>query len=193
VSGGQVERVVMTQDRPAFRPVLEDVTGLAAALGLAPEAISDTGLPVQPVSTGVDQLVVPVRSLAEVQGLNPAHLDAAAISRTCRSVGAEEAALVFALETERAEADVHVRFFAPAYGIPEDPATGSANGVLGAYLVRHRAVPVSEPTTYIVSEQGMEMGRPSALNIEVDSVDGEPTAVRVGGQVVPLIEGTVRF
>ena len=72
-------------------------------------------------------------------------------------------------------------------------ATGSANGSLGAYLVRHRAVQVSEPTTYIVSEQGIEMGRPSAIDIEVDSVDGEPTAVRVGGQVVPLIEGTVRF
>jgi trans-2,3-dihydro-3-hydroxyanthranilate isomerase len=52
VSGGQVERVVMTQDRPAFHAVLEDVTELAAGLGLSPEAITETALPVQVVSTG---------------------------------------------------------------------------------------------------------------------------------------------
>jgi len=86
-----------------------------------------------------------------------------------------------------------VRMFAPLLGVPEDPATGSANGALGAYLVHHRAVPVTEPTTYLISEQGAEIGRPSALYVEVDSVDGEVTAVRVGGQVVPVAEGVVRF
>jgi trans-2,3-dihydro-3-hydroxyanthranilate isomerase len=78
-------------------------------------------------------------------------------------------------------------------GVPEDPATGSANGALGAYLVHHRAVPVTEPTTYIVSEQGAEINRPSRLYVEVDSKDDEITAVRVGGQVVLTAEGVVRF
>jgi trans-2,3-dihydro-3-hydroxyanthranilate isomerase len=77
--------------------------------------------------------------------------------------------------------------------VPEDPATGSANGALGAYLVHHRAVPVSEPTVYIQSEQGAEMGRPSTLYVEVDHAGGEITAVRVGGQVVLVAEGVVRF
>ncbi len=193
VSDGQVEHVVMTQGHPTFHTELEDLTDLAAGLGLQPEAISETGLPVQPVSTGLPQLIVPVRSLAEVQGLNPTHLHVPALSRAWRRVGAEETALVFSLETEHPEADVHVRFFAPTYGIPEDPATGSANGALGAYLVRHRAVPVTEPTTCIVSEQGAEMGRPSSLFIEVDSSDEFLTAVRVGGQVVLVAEGMVRF
>jgi trans-2,3-dihydro-3-hydroxyanthranilate isomerase len=83
--------------------------------------------------------------------------------------------------------------FAPLLGVPEDPATGSANGALGAYLVHHRAVPVAAPTTYIVSEQGAEMGRPSILYVEVDRRGDEIGAVRVGGQVVPVAEGVVRF
>ncbi len=81
------------------------------------------------------------------------------------------------------------------------PGTGSANGALGAYLVRHRAVPVTEPTTYILSEQGGEIDRSSTLYIElalspvegVDSTGAEVTAVRVGGQVVLVAEGVVRF
>jgi trans-2,3-dihydro-3-hydroxyanthranilate isomerase len=192
VTGGRVERVVMTQDRPTFHAVLEDVTELAAGLGLPPQAIIETGLPVQVVSTGVPQMMVPARSLAEVQALDAGQLNVAALNRACRAVGTE-CAMVFTFETERPEATVHVRMFAPLLGVPEDPATGSANGALGAYLVHHQAVPTTEPTTHILSEQGSELGRPSTLYVEVDSVGNEITAVRVGGQVVPVAEGVVRF
>jgi len=198
VADGRVERVVMTQDRPTFHAVIEDVTELAAGLGLAPEAITATGWPVEVVSTGLPQMMVPVRSLAEVQGLDPGQLNTAALNRVCHAAGTE-CVMVFTFETERptakpwAEAAVHVRLFAPLLGVPEDPATGSANGALGAYLVHHRAVPVTAPTTFIVSEQGAEINRPSTLYVEVDSAGDEITAVRVGGQVVPVIEGVVRF
>jgi trans-2,3-dihydro-3-hydroxyanthranilate isomerase len=117
--------------------------------------------------------------------------------------------MLFTFETERPEATVHVRMFAPLLGVPEDPATGSANGALGAYLAYHRAcpeqpapslsrgsqrsAPVTEPTVHIVSEQGAEMGRPSTLYVEVDLSGGEPVAVRVGGQVVLVVEGVARF
>ena len=201
VTDGRVERVVMTQDRPTFHAVLEDVTDLAAGLGLAPDAITETGLPVQVVSTGLPQMMVPVRSLAEVQALHPGRLNTSALDRACRAVGAEQCVIVFTFETEQPEATVHVRMFAPLLGVPEDPATGSANGALGAYLVHHRAcpersrraVPVTEPTVHIVSEQGAEMGRPSLLYVEVNISGDEPVAVRVGGQVSPVAEGVVRF
>jgi trans-2,3-dihydro-3-hydroxyanthranilate isomerase len=192
VSGGEVERVVMTQDRPAFLTVLEDPTDLAEGLGLAAEAIIQTGLPVQIVSTGVPQMMVPVRSLAEVQALGGDKLNVSALNRVCDALGTK-CVMVFAFETERPESTVHVRMFAPLLGVPEDPATGSANGALGAYLVHHRAIPVAEPTTHILSEQGAEMGRPSTIYIEVDSAAGEIEAVRVGGQVAPVIEGVARF
>ena len=192
VTGGQVERVVMTQDHPAFHAVLEDVTDLAAGVGLVPEAIVETGLPVQVVSTGVPQMMVPVRSLAEVQSLALDQLNASALNRACGACGTE-CVMVFTFETARPEASVHVRMFAPLLGVPEDPATGSANGALGAYLVHHRAVPVTEPTTHIVSEQGAEINRPSTLYVEVDSAGEEVAAMRVGGQVVPIAKGVVWF
>ena len=137
-------------------------------------------------------MMVPVRSLAEVQALDASKLNTAALNRVCRELGTE-CVMVFTFETERPESTVHVRMFAPLLGVPEDPATGSANGALGAYLVHHRAVAVCEPTTYIVSEQGAEINRPSTLYVEVDSKDAESTAVRVGGQVVLVAEGVVRF
>jgi trans-2,3-dihydro-3-hydroxyanthranilate isomerase len=101
--------------------------------------------------------------------------------------------MVFTLETARPESTVHVRVFAPLLGVPEDPATGSANGALGAYLVHYAAVPRTEPTVHVISEQGAELNRPSVLYVEVDHCHGEPTAVRVGGQVTPVIEGLLRF
>ncbi len=192
VVGGKVEKVVMTQDRPTFHAILEEVSELAEGLGLDAKAITETGLPVQVVSTGVPQMMVPVRSLAEVQALGAGKLNAAALDRVCCAAGTY-CVMVFSLETERAESTVHCRMFAPLLGVPEDPATGSANGALGAYLVCHRAVPLTDPTTHIVSEQGAEIGRPSTLFVEVDREGDEATAVRVGGQVVLVAEGVVRF
>lgn len=192
VSAGQVERVVMTQAQPTFHTVLEDVAELAAGLGLPPEAITETGLPAQVVSTGLPGLIVPIRSLAEVRALSDGRLNTATLHRVARTLDTD-CVMVFSRETEQPGFTVHTRLFAPSFGIPEDPATGSITGALGAYLVRHRAVPVTAPTVYIKSEQGMEIGRPSTLFVEVDHTDGEITAVRVGGQVVLVAEGVLRF
>lgn len=189
---GVVERVVMTQDRPTFHAFLEDLSDLSDGLGLPVEAIIEAGLPVQVVSTGLPQMMVPVRSLADVQDLSADELNVAALNRACRAVGTE-CVMVFTRETEQPTATVHVRMFAPLLGVSEDPATGSANGALGAYLVHHRAVPITEPTVHIVSEQGAEMHRPSTLYVDVDHRDGQPTGVRVGGQVTPVIEGVATF
>ena len=190
---GRVDWVVMTQKRPTFHEILEDVSDLAAGLNIAPEAITgETGLPVQIVSTGTPQMMVPIRSLAEVQGLDLREMDVSVLSRVCESIGTKFI-LVFSTETEWSESAVHARGFGHLVGVPEDPATGSANGAMGAYLVRHRVVPVNKPTVEILSEQGLEMGRPSRIKVNVDHVNGQPTQVRVGGQVVLVAEGVVRF
>jgi trans-2,3-dihydro-3-hydroxyanthranilate isomerase len=190
VVNDQVERVVMTQDRPTFYGILDDVTDLTEALGLEPGAISESGLPVQVVSTGLPQMMVPVRSLGDVARMDPRLFDLRLLNRVCRAVDAE-VVLVFALETRDPKATTHVRAFAPLLGVTEDPATGSANGALGAYLVHQRVVPLGEGTTEFISEQGLEIGRPSTLYVEVDHTGERVTAVRVGGEVVRTIEGEV--
>lgn len=189
---GQVRRVVITSDRPQFLDVLDQVDDLAHGLGLAPRAIVESGLPVQVVSTGIPSLIVPVRSLVEVQQLDAARLDLPALRKACQPLDATTV-LVFALETQRAEATAHVRVFAPLVGVPEDPATGSANGSFGAYLAHHGALPVRDGTNSFLIEQGAEMGRPSSLHVLVDVSGGEVTTIRVAGQVVPVLEGTARF
>jgi len=86
---------------------------------------------------------------------------------------------------------VYTRMFAPAHGVAEDPATGSASGALGAYLVRHRLVR-AEGHTRIVSEQGTRMGRQSFVHVVLNARDGASSDIRVGGSVVPVIDGTLR-
>jgi trans-2,3-dihydro-3-hydroxyanthranilate isomerase len=192
VSQGKVEQVVMTQGRPVWHATLDNVSQLAEGLGLAPEAIAGTGMPVQVVSTGVPQMMVPVRSLAEIQMLDASRLNVAALNQVCRAMETE-CVMVFTSETTSPESTVHARMFAPLLGVPEDPATGSATGAMGAYLVHHGAVPLAGQTVHLVSEQGEEIGRPSTLRVEVDVHRDEISAVRVGGSVVQVAEGVVYF
>jgi trans-2,3-dihydro-3-hydroxyanthranilate isomerase len=82
--------------------------------------------------------------------------------------------------------------FAPhTSGVPEDPATGSASGPLGAYLVE-RGLVAPAATVAIVSAQGVAMGRPSAVHIRVGTRAGRVAEISVGGGVVPVIEGRLR-
>lgn len=100
--------------------------------------------------------------------------------------------MVFTTVTVEEFADVHTRMFAPSIGILEDPATGSASGALGAYLVHNGVVEVG-PTTEIIAEQGYEIERPSRIVIQVESDDDAIQEVKVGGQVVMMAEGTLTF
>ena len=197
VQDGHVTRVTMDHMRPQFGPKATDdqVALLAQALGLGVESILATGLPVQVVSSGNPQLFVPVRTLKSVQALHPDKQDRAMIIRTCEAIDPKLHALVmtFTLETVNADSHVHTRAFVPGGGIPEDPATGSASGGLGAYLIENRVIKAAPPTTRIVAEQGLEMGRPSKIEIEVDGEPGDVSMVRVSGQAVPLIEGTIEW
>jgi trans-2,3-dihydro-3-hydroxyanthranilate isomerase len=83
--------------------------------------------------------------------------------------------------------------FAPhTSGVPEDPATGSASGPLGAYLVEHGLVPPA-PRVHIVSEQGTRMGRQSFVHIRIAMTAGGIGSLSVGGSVVAAIEGRLRM
>jgi trans-2,3-dihydro-3-hydroxyanthranilate isomerase len=84
------------------------------------------------------------------------------------------------------------RMFAPhTSGIPEDPATGSASGPLGAYLIQHGLLAPGDPAQ-IVSEQGAKMGRPSFVHVRLRARDGDVSDIRVGGGVVPVLHGRLR-
>jgi trans-2,3-dihydro-3-hydroxyanthranilate isomerase len=191
VRKGQIHRVVMSQPQPEFIgsiDAIEDLYDIAKALGLSKSFITGAKLPIQVVSTGLPVIIVPVRSLTAVKSIVP---DSAVINELCERHGAN-GIMVFTTITVEELSTVHTRMFASPIGVTEDPATGSASGALGAYLVRHGVVEV-RPITEIIAEQGYEMDRPSLIHIEVESDDDAIQTVKVGGQVVMIIEGRLTF
>jgi trans-2,3-dihydro-3-hydroxyanthranilate isomerase len=186
VSGGKPGRVVMTQGKPTFGAVLRDLTPLGETLGVDAGTLAKSSLPAQVVSTGLGHLMVPLPDLVTVGRLQPnlALLDT--LLRDCEALGC----FVFCLQTTAPDVFAHARMFAPGAGVSEDPATGSAVGPLGAYLAVHNVLP-KDRTSFLV-EQGLEMGRPSRLWVEViRDATGLPATIRVGGTTVPVIRGTI--
>jgi len=181
---GRLLQAVMNQKRPTFLSETAGADEVAGALGIAASEILITGLPCQVVSTGLPFHIVPIGSLEAMGNLQP---NPARMQRLGEKLGVSDIC-AFSFETMAADATVHARMFAPSYGIPEDPATGSAAGCIGSYVVRHRAVPRVSLTRLVV-EQGVEMGRPARLHVEVHSEDDRICSVLVGGSAVIVGEG----
>ena len=189
VHKGEILRVVMTQPKPEFLGKVDSPEGIheiAKALGMDKRAITDAKFPVEVVSTGLPVIIVPVRTLTAVRSIVP---DPTALTSLCARHGAN-GLMVFTTVTVDEFSTVHTRMFAPPIGIIEDPATGSASGALGAYLVQNGVVEVAI-TTEIIAEQGYEVDRPSRIIIQVESDDDVIQEVKVGGEVVMVIEGTI--
>ena len=190
MKGGKPEQVVMVQALPAFEETALDVDELSAALGGSAGLVSEPAP--QVVSTGLPQLMVPIRSLEALKSL-PSGGAGAGLARMLRSVGTD-CAMCYALETEHPEANVHCRMFAPGLGVPEDPATGSASGALGSYLVWHGIMRPHDGVANIHIEQGFEIGRPSHIHVGISVGNGgEITEVRVGGRAITVIKGELRL
>ena len=191
---GAPVQVVMTQGKFEIMGDVDDwheQAELARALGLAREDL-DENLPIQVISTGLPFLAVPVRSLSD---LRRCRVNAALLAELYERVGAT-GCYPFTRETiEIGPARAHARLFAPADNISEDPATGSAAGGLGAYLVHHGAanVEASDGRFRFVIEQGDFMNRPSRINLEVKGKLGSIDEVRVGGPSVVVARGEVIF
>ena len=165
--------VQMEQPLPTFSGTTITRKAAADALALAVEEVR-SDVPIQIGSSGVPLLFVPLSNLKAVRR-----------ARRPNGLNANAHVYIFAMSGERSGSQVHGRMFDEGLGIGEDPATGGAQGPLGAYIVAHELVRV-EPTTRIRVEQGFEMGRPSILDIEVDRAGAAVTAVRVGGRCVSV-------
>jgi trans-2,3-dihydro-3-hydroxyanthranilate isomerase len=187
---GEIFQVVMTQGRFEIVDEIDDrhdQAELARVIGHDTDAIDET-LPIQIISTGLPFLAVPVRSLSD---LRRCRVNGGALAELYTRLGAT-GCLVFTRETiEVGDARAHARMFAPADNIPEDPATGSACGALGGYLIHHHAISVEpqDGVSRFVIEQGDFINRPSRLNLEVTGGIGKVEEVRVGGPSVVVMRG----
>ena len=154
----------------------------AQALGLTAHDLLD--ITPQWLSAGNPTIFI---ALTDKRAVDDAWLDSHGVSIIKGADAAPICVFVFTPVPEGA----YARMFAPEYGVPEDPATGSSTGPLAAFMVRHRLVSGAAGTRF-VSEQGTKMGRRSILYVELHG-DGGADGIDVGGYVTPIAEGTLKL
>ena len=169
----------MKQPPPRFGQTL-DANTLSRVLGIGIDDL-DLSCPIEEVSTGFPHIIVPLKNLDALRRVK-INKDRyfALVAQTWPKL-----ILVFSRQTYEPGQALSVRVFADFYGIEEDAATGSGNGCLAAYLVRHKTMGESIDIT---AGQGYEIGRPSRLALRAkESVEG--IVVQVGGSVVDVAQG----
>jgi len=165
---------------PAETGTAPDNAVIAAALGLSPGDIGYADMRAAIWSAGLPLTFVPVASLAAVRNCRP---DPARMSATL----GDGPVYLFCAETAEAGHDFHARMFAPALGVPEDPATGAAAAAFMGLLAKHGGLRDGDHA-YTV-EQGYEMGRPSLIRIALVMRDKKLVSASVGGNAVIVTEG----
>ncbi|WP_349362445.1 MAG: PhzF family phenazine biosynthesis protein [Roseitalea porphyridii] len=169
----------------AHEPVL-DVGAVAAALGLSPNEIGFENHRISQWSAGVPYLCVPV---ADLDAIGRARFDEA--SWLSHFPGEEPLDVLcpylYCRQTVAHDAGFHTRMFGPHHGIPEDAATGSAAAAFAGAV--HLFDGLSEGPNACWIEQGVEMGRPSRIRLEITGRNGAIDAARIGGHAIKVAEG----
>jgi trans-2,3-dihydro-3-hydroxyanthranilate isomerase len=178
--GKKLDLLWMKQKQPTFGSEV-NAGKVVSTLGLD-EAELDARFPVEEVSTGVSFIICPLRSRESVERCRVNVEKYQELMKDTESKGI----LVFCPGPYDRRNDFHVRMFAPGVGVLEDPATGSANGCLAAYLVKHRYLGKREVNARV--EQGYEIGRPSLLHLRASECGGV-IEVNVGGRVAMVAKG----
>jgi trans-2,3-dihydro-3-hydroxyanthranilate isomerase len=181
----------MDQRLPDVREPVVSADAVARAAGVDVAAHRRTGLPLQEISCGVPYILLPLASRADVDAADP---EMGAL-RALKSAFDVDHTAIYLFSTEQHDDGItaYSRMFAAGLGIAEDPATGSACGPLGSYLVQQGIVR-GEATASMVSGQGVAMSRPSRIHIAITQDEqGAVSRVQVGGQAVVVAKGTLQL
>lgn len=173
----------MRQTPPTFAACDFSIAQLAEALSLDAGQV-DSRWPPEIVSTGFPAIFLPLKSIEALRQITPN------LPRLEKILKKTDMLYAFSMGKLGEFAEIHARSFAPFAGIPEDPATGSAGGALGAYLVKRRIIP-ADYFAKINIKQGIEMGRPSSIKVQIEESEGRIRSVQVGGTSLLIIEGSL--
>ncbi len=177
---GQNQLIWMKQMQPAFGKIFRK-NKVAKVLSIDSSDIDDR-FPIVESTTGLPFIIVPLKSLNAVkkcQVIHHLHVDLVKDSEA-------KDFMVFCPETYSDSNSIHARVFVDFLGIPEDPATGSANGCLAAYLLNYGYFGTDQLNIKV--EQGYEMNRPSILHLQA-SLKNSTYDIRVGGKVIMVAKG----
>ncbi|MGH7495013.1 MAG: PhzF family phenazine biosynthesis protein [bacterium] len=178
-AAGKVQRIVMTQKRPQFLATYSAAEVLPIFGLHADDAL--TGSPIQTVSTGTPQLMLPLQSL---DALNRAQIDIPAYNRL-RAKSDFFSPHLFCLQGFTDKGRTAARHFGTPPDIMEDPFTGSATGGMAAYMWRHGLIDGPQ----FIAEQGHRMNRPGQAMVEIVGSRDDIQAIKVGGNAVVVVRG----
>jgi PhzF family phenazine biosynthesis protein len=183
---GESRRVWFEPRCPRWEPAPGDLVPLLEALGLPQAAVAEWA---PSARTSEGDLLVPVVGLDVLERQRP---DLGRLGQVAAARGLRAVALV-ARETREPGALTHSRVFVPHFGIPEDPATGSAHAAIGVWLWETGGLDRSAGRVGFRAEQGDAMGRPGRLAVEVHGRGDRATRVRVGGHAVTVATAALRL
>jgi len=187
---GEERRVAIRQSAPPIGRELSDRERLAVldALALASDDL-DRRCPLRIVGTGSTRLMVGVRSTEQLRRLKP---DFARLTTLSAQLGAS-GHFVFTLDPHVPDCLTESRMFCPALGINEDPVSGNAHALLGAYLTsQHLLEPKGDRASFSAA-QGHFVSRPGRIDVELEFADGALTAVWIIGQAISIFETEMSF
>ena len=172
---------------PEIGPQAPTLNTLAEILSLEPKDLVGGALSPQAVSCGLPFLLVPLKS---VKAVTKARVK---VDRWEQTLSRFWAPMIFIAARDEEQGPHHwrARMFAPGISVPEDPATGSAVAAFGGWLAMKEAK--ADGAFAWSVDQGIEMGRPSRLDVSADKAGGAVTAVRVAGRAVLMSEGSLRL
>jgi len=182
-------RIALTQSPPSLGPVIPDHhrRQVLDALGISSPSLHHD-CPLQILSKGTSRLLICLRSPELLGSIKP---DFEELTRLTPHVGAE-GYFVFALSPTAEGAGTESRMFCPALGIPEDPASGNAHGMLGVYLVNQELLRPENGRVMFRGRQGQWVRRPSVIDVEVESSGRVAQSVKIVGDAVIVYEAEVK-
>ena len=181
-------RVTIHQTPATFGPAVpeERIGPVLDALGISSASLHPA-CPVQVMSKANSRLLIGLQSPETLDSLQP---DMDRLVHLTPHVGAD-GFMVFALKPGLDPVTTESRMFCPAIGIPEDPVSGNAHGMLGVYLVNHGLLPVTKGEARFIGHQGRFVDRPGQVEVAVSASGKRATGVRVSGDAVIVYEAAL--
>lgn len=170
--------VMMTQSNPSFYERI-DIKELADTLNIRSEDLN-TELPCQIVSTGLKDILIPIKNIEILDSIKPDFEKVTQISRKYNVVGYH----MFTIDSLD-NSNAYCRNLAPLYGIDEESATGTSSGALACYLYKYGILDLLQCDS-INFKQGYSMNRPSEINVRLNVKENDICEVKVGGKALNM-------
>jgi PhzF family phenazine biosynthesis protein len=177
--------IMMNQNAPSYHQTISKEE-IADSLNITINEMIEE-LPVQIVSTGLRDILIPIKNIDMVNAIKPNFEKVSEISSKYNTIGYH----IFALESLN-DSNAYCRNFAPLYGIPEESATGTSNGALACYLFKYDKIK-SDNANHIIIEQGYSMEKPSEIIVALRTEGEDVIEVKVGGKALNLSEIEVQI